>query len=119
MFNFDSEKLVKGAKEGLQKAEKLGGNPGEAAKAVLQGLAGAEKAPEKLTALLRSLLAEAKKLAAEGFRNFTEAIDIHSRGVYTDRSELKFVEESVWKCFLGCSSSLGLPAPCVPIKSAR
>jgi hypothetical protein len=35
MFNFDSEKLVKGAKEGLQKAEKLGGNPGEAAKAVL------------------------------------------------------------------------------------
>lgn len=66
MFNFDSEKLIKGAKEGLQKAEKLGGNPGEATKAVLQGLAGAEKAPEKLTVLLRSLLAEAKKLAASG-----------------------------------------------------
>lgn len=43
MLNFDAEKLVKGAKEGLEKAEKLGGQPGEAAKGILKGLKNAEK----------------------------------------------------------------------------
>lgn len=67
---FNPEKLIKGAKEGLEKAEKLGGNPGEAAKTVLQGLKQVEKAPEQIVAALRSLVAEAKKLlASSGTKN--------------------------------------------------
>lgn len=70
MLNFDAEKLVKGAKEGLEKAEKLGGQPGEAAKGILKGLKNAEKAPEQVIEVLRSLIAEAKKLAgASGTKN--------------------------------------------------
>lgn len=72
MFNLDAEKLAKGAKEGLQKAEKLTGAPGETAKSVLQGLKKAEKAPEQVVAALRNLIAEAKKLlASSGTKNET------------------------------------------------
>mgnify|MGYP002512062075 CR=1 FL=1 len=69
MFNLDPSKMAKGAMEGLQKAEKLGGSAGEAAKDMLQGikkaekLADLEKAPEQIIAVLRKLLAEAKQLA--------------------------------------------------------
>lgn len=69
MFKFDAEKLAKGAKEGLQKAEKLGGSTGEAAKTVLQGLKNVEQAPEQLIEALRKLLDEAKKLAASSGNN--------------------------------------------------
>lgn len=69
MFNFDAEKLAKGAKEGLEKAEKLGGKPGEAAKTVLQGLKDVDKAPEQLIDALRKLLGEAKKLASSAGDN--------------------------------------------------
>ena len=72
MLNFDVGKLAKGAKEGLEKAEKLGGQPGEAAKGILQGLKNAEKAPEQIIEVLRGLIAEAKKLlAASGSKNET------------------------------------------------
>lgn len=68
----DLGKLAKGAKEGLEKAEKLGGQPGEAAKGILQGLKSAEKAPEQVIKVLRDLIAEAKKLAASsGTKNET------------------------------------------------
>lgn len=70
MFNLDAEKLAKGAKEGLHKAEKLSGTPGDAAKSVLQGLKKAEKAPEQVITALRNLIAEAKKLlASSGTKN--------------------------------------------------
>lgn len=71
MFNLDAEKLAKGAKEGLEKAGKLGGKPGETAKTVLQGLKDVEKAPEQLIDTLRKLLAEAKKLASSTGDNQT------------------------------------------------
>ena len=68
----DLGKLAKGAKEGLEKAEKLGGQPGEAARGILQGLKNAEKAPEQVIKVLRDLIAEAKKLAASsGTKNET------------------------------------------------
>lgn len=78
MINFDAGKLAKGAKEGLEKAEKLGGKPGEAAKNVLQGLKDVEKAPEQLIDALRKLLAEAKKLVSSSAGDnqaLTECID--------------------------------------------
>lgn len=72
MLNFDAEKLARGAKEGLEKVGKLGGQPGEAAKGILQGLKNVEGAPEQVIAALRSLVAEAKKLAASsGSKNET------------------------------------------------
>lgn len=64
MLNFDAKELAKSAKEGLQKAEKMGSAPGEAAKSVLQGIKKVEKAPEQVIAALRGLIAEAKKLVA-------------------------------------------------------
>lgn len=68
----DLGKLAKGAKEGLEKAEKLGGQPGEAAKGILQGLKHAEQAPEQVIKVLRDLIAQAKKLAASsGGKNET------------------------------------------------
>lgn len=74
--NLDPGKLAKGAVDGLQKAEKLGGGAGEAAKGVLQGIKKAEKladlgkAPEQVIEALRKLLAEAKQLAnASGNKN--------------------------------------------------
>ena len=80
MFNLDPGKIAKGAVEGLQKAEKLGGGAGEAAKDVLQGikkaekLADLEKAPEQVIAVLRKLLAEAKQLASSSGKK-NEALD--------------------------------------------
>ena len=79
MFNLDPSKM-KNAVEGLQKAEKLGGGAGEAAKGVLQGikkaekLADLEKAPEQVIAALRKLLAEAKQLASSS-PNKNEALE--------------------------------------------
>lgn len=71
MFNFDAGKMAKGAIEGLEKAEKLGGGAGDVAKSVLQGVKKVEnladlpeKAPEQVIAILRKLLEEAKQLAA-------------------------------------------------------
>lgn len=70
MFNFDAGKLAKGALQGLEKAEKLGGGAGDVAKNVLQGVKKVEnladlpeKAPEQVIAMLRKLLEEAKQLA--------------------------------------------------------
>lgn len=80
MFNLDPGKMAKGAVEGLQKAEKLGGSAGEAAKGMLQGikkvekLTDLEKAPEQIIAVLRKLLAEAKQLA-DSAPNRNEALD--------------------------------------------
>jgi len=68
---FDIGKAAKAAKEGLQKAEKLGGGAGEAAKNVLEGVKKAEKladlpenVPEQLLEALRELLAKAKAFAS-------------------------------------------------------
>lgn len=72
--------MAKNAVDGLQKAEKLGGGAGEAAKGVLQGIKKAEKltdldkAPEQVIAALRKLLAEAKQLA-NASPNKNEALD--------------------------------------------
>jgi len=81
MFNLDPSKIAKGAVEGLQKAEKRGGDAGEAAKNVLQGIKKAEKlaglsgqAPEQVIAALRKLLAEAKQLA-KSLPKKNEALD--------------------------------------------
>ncbi|MDE7245400.1 MAG: S-layer homology domain-containing protein [Oscillospiraceae bacterium] len=70
MFNLDdASKLAKNAMQGL--AEKSGGNAGETAKSVLKGVKGleklaAEKAPEQVIAVLRTLLAEAKSSPCAG-----------------------------------------------------
>ena len=69
-MSFDLGKLAKGAKEGLQKAEQLGGQPGEATKGILQGLKDVEKAPEQVIKVLQDLVAEAKKLlSSSGNKN--------------------------------------------------
>jgi len=68
MFNFDAGKVAKGAIQGLEKMEKMGGGAGDAAKSVLQGVKKMEdmpdKAPEQVIAILRKLLEEAKQLAS-------------------------------------------------------
>jgi len=64
MSIFDAGKLAKDAKESLEKAGKLGGGIGGAAKTVLQGIEKAENAPEQMVEALRKLIAEAKKLLA-------------------------------------------------------
>jgi len=69
MFNFDAGKLAKDAKEGLEKAGKLGGGVGGAARTVLQGIEKAENAPEQMVEALRRLIAEAKKLLAASGAN--------------------------------------------------
>lgn len=73
-MGLDIGKLARGAKEGLEKVEQLGGQPGEAAKGLLQGLKGAEKAPEQVIKVLRDLIAEAKKLMASS-GNKNEALE--------------------------------------------
>ena len=81
MLNFDAGKLAKGAIQGLEKAEKLGGGAGDAAKSVLQGVKKVEnlaelteKAPEQVIAVLRKLLEEAKQLA-DSLPSRNEALD--------------------------------------------
>lgn len=80
MLNLDPSKIAKNAVDGLQKAEKLGGGAGEAAKGVLQGIKKAEeltdleKAPEEVIAALRKLLAEAEQLSGSS-TNKNEALD--------------------------------------------
>lgn len=108
MLNFDAKKLVEGAKEGLEKAEKIGGQPGEAAKGILKGLKNAEKAPEQVIEVLRALIAEAKKLAAssgtknekleEGIHKAEELLksgDISAESVAKLTAELKTLMKGV------------------------
>ncbi len=81
MLNFDAGKLAKGAIEGLEKAEKLGGGAGDVARSVLQGVKKVEnlaelkeKAPEQMTAVLRKLLEEARQLV-NSLPHRNEALD--------------------------------------------
>lgn len=77
MLNFDAGKMAKGAIQGLEKAEKLGGGAGDVARSVLQGVKKVENLadpPEQVIAILRKLLEEARQLASS-LPHKNEALD--------------------------------------------